>query len=105
MFPSNRVRILVATKPVDFRKGHYGLVAMVQNELRNVPFTGLVFVFCAKRVDRLKVLCRHGTGLVMAHKPLDEATFSWSPIKYGLMAMKHTQLEAIRPSLMGQRPA
>jgi len=25
MFPSNRVRIVVATQPVDFRKGHDGL--------------------------------------------------------------------------------
>ena len=31
IFPSNRVRIMVATKPVDFRKGHDGLVAYVQS--------------------------------------------------------------------------
>ena len=40
MFPSNRVRIVVATKPVDFRKGHDGLAALVKNELRKNPFTG-----------------------------------------------------------------
>ncbi len=28
MLPSNRVRIVVATKPVDFRKGHDGLMAL-----------------------------------------------------------------------------
>jgi hypothetical protein len=33
IFPSNRVRIMVATKPVDFRKGHDGLTALVKNEL------------------------------------------------------------------------
>ena len=27
IFPSNRVRIMVATKPVDFRRQHDGLVA------------------------------------------------------------------------------
>ena len=27
--PSNRVRIVVATRPVDFRKGHDGLAAVV----------------------------------------------------------------------------
>jgi len=32
IFPSNRVRIMVATKPVDFRKGHDGLAALVKNE-------------------------------------------------------------------------
>lgn len=45
IFPSNRVRIVVATKPVDFRKGHNGLAALVKNELRKEPFTGAVFVF------------------------------------------------------------
>lgn len=30
ILPSNRVRIVVATKPVDFRKGHDGLAALAQ---------------------------------------------------------------------------
>lgn len=39
IFPSNRVRIMVATKPIDFRKGHDGLAALVKNELHKDPFT------------------------------------------------------------------
>ena len=31
---------MVATKPIDFRKGHDSLAAMVKNELRKDPFTG-----------------------------------------------------------------
>jgi hypothetical protein len=34
ILPSNRMHIMVATKPVDFRKGHDGLAARVKNELR-----------------------------------------------------------------------
>ncbi|WP_372837028.1 IS66 family insertion sequence element accessory protein TnpB, partial [Puniceibacterium confluentis] len=49
---SNRVRIMIATKPVDFRKGHDGLAALVKNELRKEPFTGTVFVFRARRANR-----------------------------------------------------
>jgi transposase len=33
IFPSNRVRILVAIRPVGFRKGHDGVAALVKNEL------------------------------------------------------------------------
>jgi len=29
IMPTHRVRILVATQPVDFRKGHDGLAALV----------------------------------------------------------------------------
>jgi hypothetical protein len=38
--PTHWVRILVAKQPVDFRKGHDGLAALVQSVLREDPFTG-----------------------------------------------------------------
>lgn len=56
IFPSNRVRILVAPKPIDFRKGHDGLSALITSMLHKDPFTGTVFVFRSKRADRLKLL-------------------------------------------------
>lgn len=57
---------MVATKPIDFRKGHDSLSALVKNELRKDPFTGTVFVFRAKKADRLKLLYWDGTGLVVS---------------------------------------
>ena len=39
MMPSHTVRILVATQPVDFRKGHDGIAAPVQSVLKENPFT------------------------------------------------------------------
>ena len=57
---------MVATKPIDFRKGHDGLAALVKNELHKDPFTGTVFVFRSRRADRLKLLYwvshGHATG-------------------------------------------
>jgi len=99
IFPSNRVRIVVATKPVDFRKGHDGLAALVQSELRKEPLTGTVFVFRSKRADRLKLLYRDGTGLVMTYKQLEETTFTWPAIQDGLMSLNHTQFEALSAGL------
>jgi len=68
MFPSHRVRVLVSTQHIDFRKGHDGLAALVSSVLRKDPITGTVFVFRSRRVDRLKLLFWDGTGLVMALK-------------------------------------
>ncbi|XQZ31013.1 IS66 family insertion sequence element accessory protein TnpB (plasmid) [Paracoccus yeei] len=53
IFPSNRVRIMVATKAIDFRKGHDGLAALVSSVLRKDPFTGTVFVFRSRRADHV----------------------------------------------------
>src|SRR5207249_3162268 len=54
--PGGPVRVLVATKPVDFRKGMDGLAALVKEQLRADPFSGVVYVFRAKRADRVKLV-------------------------------------------------
>jgi transposase len=59
------VKIMVATKPVDFRKGADGLAALVREQLRHDPFEGTIFVFRSKRADRLKILAWDGSGLVL----------------------------------------
>ena len=59
---------MVATKPVDFRKGHDGLAALVKNELHKDPFTGTVFVFRSRKADRLKLIYWDGSGIVLAYK-------------------------------------
>ena len=49
--PPSGVRVLVATKPVDFRKGIDGLAALVQEHLRLDPYAGTIYVFRAKRAE------------------------------------------------------
>jgi len=43
------VRIVVATAPVDGRKGMDSLAAVVQQTLRENPFAGDLFIFRTKR--------------------------------------------------------
>jgi len=103
MLPAHKVRIMVATRPVDFRKGHDGLAALVQSVLKEDPFTGTVFVFRAKRADRLKFLFWDGTGLVMAYKRLEETTFTWPAIRDGMMTLNRAQFEALFAGLDWRR--
>ena len=103
MLPAHKVRILVATRPVDFRKGHDGLAALVQSALKEDPFTGTVFVFRAKRADRLKILFWDGTGLVMAYKRLEETTFTWPAIRDGVLTLNRAQFEALFAGLDWRR--
>src|SRR3546814_14001491 len=84
---------MVATKPVDFRKGHDGLAALVKNELRKDPFTGTVYVFRSRKADRLKLIYWDGSGLVMAYKRLEEHSFTWRDIRDGLRSLNHAQFE------------
>jgi transposase len=50
--PSGNVRVMIAVKPVDFRKGSEGLAALVRETMRLDPFSGVVYVFRAKRASR-----------------------------------------------------
>ncbi|NEV01805.1 IS66 family insertion sequence element accessory protein TnpB, partial [Bradyrhizobium uaiense] len=49
--PSGTVRVMVATKPVDFRKGMEGLAMLVREHMKADPFLGAVYVFRAKRAQ------------------------------------------------------
>ena len=77
---SGTAQILVATKPVDFRKQADSLAALVQEALGADPFSGAVYVFRAKRVDRVKLLWWDGTGLCLLSKRLEAGQFRWPRI-------------------------
>ena len=49
--PGADLKVYVATRPVDFRKGHDGLAALVQQMFGLDPFSGAAFVFRAKRAQ------------------------------------------------------
>ena len=68
--PDAHLKVYVATRPVDFRKGHDGLAAAVQEMIGEDPFGGAVFVFRSKRADRVKILVWDRTGLVLIHNDL-----------------------------------
>jgi transposase len=59
------LRVLIATKPVDFRKGAEGVAAVVRESIRTDPFSGVVYVFRAKRADRVKLIFWDGSGVVL----------------------------------------
>ncbi len=101
--PSGNVRVLVATKPVDFRRGADSLAAMVQSVLRQDPFCGTVFVFRSKRADRVKLLVYDGTGLVLIWKRLEGSKFKWPAISDGLMRLSTAQLAALCEGLDWRR--
>src|SRR5258708_38883076 len=65
------LRVLIATKPVDFRRGADGLAALVRETLGEDPFSGTIYVFRSKRADRVKMVAWDGTGLVLLWKRLE----------------------------------
>ena len=103
MISPGGARIVVATEPVDFRKGHDGLAAVVQNELGLDPYSGVAYVFRAKRADRIKVLWFDGTGLALAYKRLEGGRFAWPAVRNGAVRPTRAQFEALFEGLDWRR--
>ena len=97
--PSGTVRVMVATKPVDFRKGAEGLATLVRESMTADPFSGVVYVFRAKRADRVKLLFWDQTGLCLLTKRLEGAKFRWPAIADGVMRLSPAQLSALLEGL------
>ncbi len=92
-------RILIATKPVDFRKGAEGLASLAREALGQDPFAGTIIVFRSRRADRIKLIAWDGTGLVMLWKALDEGAFRWPAVIDGVMKLSTAQLAALLDGL------
>jgi transposase len=89
------LKVLVAARPIDFRRGVHGLVAMVAQALCADPYCGDVFVFRSKRRDRLKMVVWDGTGMVLVTKWLEEGAFTFPPIQDGAVVLTATQLSVL----------
>jgi transposase len=62
MIPSG-VKVFLASQPVDFRKGPDSLLSLVR-DAGSDPFSGALYIFRAKRADRIKIVWWDGSGAV-----------------------------------------
>ena len=79
-------RVLLATRPIDFRKGAHSLAVLAQEVLAEDPFSGAVIVYRAKRSDRLKIL---------VWEQLQQGSFRWPPIVDGVMKLSPVEFAAL----------
>lgn len=101
--PGANARVMVATRPVDFRKGPDALAALVGKEYGGDPFSGVIYVFRAKRADRVKLVWWDGTGLCLMAKKLESGGFNWPGIQDGVMRLTAAQLAALLEGLDWRR--
>ena len=88
-------RILLATKPVDFRKGAHSLAALAAEALGADPFSGAVLVFRSRRADRIKILVWDGSGLVLVWKQLEGGAFRWPAVVDGVVRLTPVEFAAL----------
>lgn len=101
--PGGAIRVMLATKPVDFRKGAEGLAALVREAMGADPFCGVIYVFRGKRADRVKLIFWDGTGMVLVAKRLEDGEFRWPKVLDGVMRLSAAQFQALLEGLDWRR--
>lgn len=96
---SAATRAYVAIQPVDLRQSFNGLFGCVQQQLRQDPLSGHLFVFCNRARNRLKILVWDGSGLWVCAKRLERGRFSWPRAETALATLRNEELIALTSGL------
>ena len=68
------VKVYLSSAPMDMRRGHDGLFAVVKQWGLD-PFSGHLFAFVGKRGDRIKILVWDRGGFLLLYKRLEKGRF------------------------------
>ncbi len=82
MFPSS-VRIFVAMDPIDMRKSHHSLAAIVREQLGLDVLQGHLVFFVNKRRNLAKLLFFDRSGLAILFKRLEAGSFQLPEVEPG----------------------
>jgi len=78
MRPSKELaQVFIYRDPIDFRKSHRGLAAIVELELKHDLFAGHLYAFTNRQRNKIKCLFWEDNGFVLYYKSLAEEKFKW----------------------------
>jgi transposase len=86
------VRVWLATGHTDMRRGFPSLALLVQEQLKQDPHAGHLFVFRGRRGDLLKIIWHDGQGACLFSKRLERGRFIWPAASEGPVAISPGQL-------------
>lgn len=76
--PNGDYAVYLHRAPIDMRKQRSGLAALVQEVLKQDPFSSALFLFIGKRRDRIKLLWWDRNGFVVWYKVIEGTErFAW----------------------------
>ena len=72
-----RTRIFLRPGNTDLRKAVNGLSIIVQEEIKQDPFSGSVYIFCSRNRKMLKAIYWDKTGFWLSQKRLEKDRYPW----------------------------
>lgn len=88
--------IVLATAPIDFRRGIDGLVALCQYHLHQNPRSGTLYVFINRRATMVRILAYDTNGYWLMTKRLSQGRYhGWPRVGEAVSALQAVQLRQL----------
>jgi len=72
-----KTKIFIRPGSTDLRKAVNGLSAIIQEDIKQDPFSGSVFLFCNRERKLMKAVYWDKTGFWLSQKRLEKNRFPW----------------------------
>ena len=99
------LKILVATQPIDFRKGSMGLSRWWLRRCNPIPIAGRFLSSDRNAMTVLRMLAYDGSGIVLVSKWLEAGRFTWPPIREGAVRLSASKMAMLLDGLDWTRVA
>ena len=91
----SKVKIYIRPGYTDLRKAVNGLSVLIQENMKNDPFSGSVYLFCNRERKLIKVIWWDKTGFWLCQKRLEKAKFPWPEHTEAVEELTGEQLEML----------
>ena len=91
----SKVRIFIRPGHTDLRKASNGLTVLVQEEMRQDPFSGSVYVFCSRDRKLLKAVYWDKTGFWLSQKRLEKEKYPWPQTVEAVQELNSEELQML----------
>jgi transposase len=89
------VRIFIRPGQTDLRKAVNGLTAIVQETMKQDPFSGSVYLFCNRERKLLKAVYWDKTGFWLSQKRLERDKYPWPQDESEVRELTAEQLQML----------
>ena len=91
----SKAKIFLRSGHTDLRKAVNGLTAIVQEEMKEDPFSGNIYIFCNRERKLLKAVYWDKTGFWLSQKRLEKEKFPWPQDTMEVRELSGEQLQML----------
>ena len=88
-------RFFIRPGVTDLRKAINGLTVLVQNEMKNDPFSKSLFLFCNRQRKILKIVYWDKNGFCLWQKRLEKYKFPWPATNEEAVEVSYDELSML----------